>query len=85
MKKLTKAYNYIVNSKWAMLAVCFLAGNFGVHRFLQKRWITGILMVLLSFIGLSGIWTLIDFILIATGKLGVKTAKQKRTTVNATL
>jgi TM2 domain-containing membrane protein YozV len=48
-----------------MLLLCFFLGSFGVHRFYAGRIGSGILMLLT--IGGLGIWTLIDFVMIATG------------------
>lgn len=50
----------------AALLLCFFLGSLGVHRFYTGKVGTGILM-LLTFGGL-GIWTIIDFIIIAVGK-----------------
>lgn len=47
------------------LLLCFFLGFLGVHRFYVGKVGTGILM-LLTFGGL-GIWTLIDFVMIAVG------------------
>jgi len=47
------------------LLLCFFLGMLGVHRFYVGKIGTGILM-LLTFGGL-GIWSLIDFIIIACG------------------
>lgn len=47
------------------LLLCFFLGVFGVHRFYVGKIITGLLM-LLTFGGF-GIWSLIDFIMIAVG------------------
>ena len=48
------------------ILICFFLGGIGVHRFWVGKIGTGVLM-LLTFGGL-GIWTLIDFIMIVTGK-----------------
>ncbi len=51
---------------WAlMLLLCFFLGAFGVHRFYAGKNTSGILMFLT--LGIFGIWTLIDFVLILTG------------------
>lgn len=47
------------------LLLCFFLGVLGVHRFYVGKIFTGILM-LITFGGL-GIWSLIDFIMIAVG------------------
>ena len=63
------------NSKSLVVALllCFFLGFLGVHRFYLGRIGTGIIMLVLSLSGMgffiSGIWILIDLILIATGKL----------------
>jgi TM2 domain-containing membrane protein YozV len=54
----------------AALLLCFFVGSFGVHRFYVGKVGTGILM-LVTFGGL-GVWTLIDFIMIAIGKFSDK-------------
>lgn len=51
--------------------LCFFFGAFGFHRFYVGKVGTGILQLLT--LGLLGIWTLIDFIMILTG--GFKDAK----------
>lgn len=48
------------------LLLCFFLGGLGVHRFYVGKVGTGILMLLT--LGGLGIWTLIDFIMIAIGK-----------------
>lgn len=50
----------------ATLLLCFFLGSLGVHRFYAGKIGTGILMLLT--LGGLGIWTLVDFIMIAVGK-----------------
>ena len=52
---------------WTLFLVCLFVGNLGIHRFMMGDITNGILM-LLTFGG-CGIWTLIDLINIATGKM----------------
>jgi TM2 domain-containing membrane protein YozV len=47
------------------LLLCFFLGTFGVHRFYVGKVGTGLLQ-LVTFGGL-GIWTMVDFIMIAVG------------------
>jgi len=54
----------------AALLLCFFVGTFGIHRFYVGKIGTGILM-LVTFGGF-GLWTLIDFIMIAIGKFSDK-------------
>jgi hypothetical protein len=54
------------NNRWiTCLLLCWFLGIFGVHRFYTGHIGLGILQ-LLTF-GACGIWTFIDFIIIATG------------------
>ena len=55
------------------LLLCFFLGIFGVHRFYVGKVGTGILMILT--LGGLGIWSLIDFIMIACGKFTDKEGK----------
>jgi hypothetical protein len=50
-----------------LLIACIFAGSLGVHRFMMGDTTNGILMLLT--LGGCGIWTLIDLIAIATGKM----------------
>jgi TM2 domain-containing membrane protein YozV len=54
----------------AALLLCFFLGTLGVHRFYVGKIGTGILMLIT--VGGFGIWTLIDFIMIAVGKFSDK-------------
>jgi TM2 domain-containing membrane protein YozV len=47
------------------LALCFLLGCLGGHRFYLKKYATGVLQLLT--LGGAGIWAVIDFIFIACG------------------
>lgn len=47
------------------ILLCFFLGMFGAHRFYAGKILTGILSLLT--LGGLGIWTLIDFIIIACG------------------
>ncbi len=52
------------------LVLCFFVGTLGIHRFYVGKVGTGILMLVT--VGGFGIWTLIDFIMIAIGKFSDK-------------
>ena len=47
------------------LLLCFFLGGLGVHRFYVGKIGTGILMIVT--LGGLGIWTLVDFVMIAVG------------------
>ena len=47
------------------LLLCFFLGGIGVHRFYVGKIGTGILMIVT--LGGLGIWTLVDFVMIAVG------------------
>jgi TM2 domain-containing membrane protein YozV len=61
-------------SRLAALLLCFFVGIFGIHRFYVGKVGTGILELLT--IGGLGIWTFIDFILIALGEFKDKQGKK---------
>lgn len=58
-------------SRTATFLFAFFLGAFGIHRFYVGKTGSGIAMLLLtlSFVGLlvTGIWSLIDWIIVATG------------------
>jgi len=60
--------------KSSALLLCFFLGVFGVHRFYVGKTGTGILW--LFTLGLMGIGTLVDFIMIATGSFKDKEKRQ---------
>ncbi|WP_273718538.1 MULTISPECIES: TM2 domain-containing protein [Bartonella] len=68
------------NSKIMFALLCWVAGIFGVHRFMVGRVRTGVLMLVLSLsvVGLmiTGIWAIVDFILILAGKFTDKNGNQ---------
>ncbi|QEE09140.1 TM2 domain-containing protein [Bartonella kosoyi] len=68
------------NSRIMFALLCWCAGIFGVHRFMVGRVRTGVLMLVLSLsvVGLmiTGVWAIVDFILILAGKFTDKNGNQ---------
>jgi TM2 domain-containing membrane protein YozV len=64
-------------SRLAALLLCFFLGHFGIHRFYVGKVGTGIIWLLT--VGLFGIGTFVDFIMIIVGsfkdKKGARVAK----------
>ena len=52
-------------SRLVALLLCFFLGTLGIHRFYVGKIGTGILMIIT--LGLFGIWTFIDLIIIIVG------------------
>ena len=56
-----------VSQDWLVcLLLCIFVGAFGGHRFYTKKFGTAILMILTA--GGCGVWTIIDLIMIISGK-----------------
>lgn len=56
-----------INKKWLItLLLCIFVGNFGIHRFYNKKIATGIIQLIT--LGCFGIWTLVDLIFIVLGE-----------------
>ncbi|MBB4076835.1 TM2 domain-containing membrane protein YozV [Bartonella fuyuanensis] len=68
------------HSKIKFAMICWVTGIFGVHRFMVGKVWTGVLMLILSlsFFGLmiTGIWAIVDFIVILAGKFTDKDGNQ---------
>ncbi|GAA5095324.1 NINE protein [Bartonella acomydis] len=67
-------------SKPMLAMICWFTGVFGVHRFMVGKMRTGALMLALSLslagLMVTGIWAIVDFIVIAAGKFTDKDGKQ---------
>lgn len=67
-------------SKPMLALICWVSGVFGIHRFMVGKVKTGFLMLILSLsiVGLmvTGIWAIIDFIVIVAGRFTDKDGKQ---------
>ncbi|MBX4336210.1 NINE protein [Bartonella raoultii] len=67
-------------SKMMLALICWVSGIFGVHRFMVGKVKTGALMLILSLsiVGLmiTGIWAIVDFIVIVAGRFTDKDGKQ---------
>jgi len=61
-------------SRLAALLLCFCFGAFGIHRFYVGKVGTGLIQ--LFTLGVLGIWTLIDFILIIVGSFSDKQGRK---------
>ncbi len=54
------------DNKWLItLLLCFFLGTLGMHRFYTKHVSVGVIQLLT--LGVCGIWTLVDFIIILVG------------------
>jgi TM2 domain-containing membrane protein YozV len=65
---------YSDKSRLVALLLCFFLGIFGAHRFYVGKIGTGLLQFFT--VGGLGIWTLVDFILIAIGEFTDKRGKK---------
>lgn len=57
-----------ISIKWlATLLCCLFLGNLGIHRFINGKYLSGVLQLILFFVcyPICLIWTIIDFIYIA--------------------
>lgn len=57
-----------ISIKWLVtLLCCLFLGNFGIHRFINGKYLSGALQLILYFVcyPICLIWTIIDFIYIA--------------------
>ncbi|EJF81660.1 hypothetical protein MCQ_00358 [Candidatus Bartonella washoeensis Sb944nv] len=68
------------NFKLMLALICWVTGVFGVHRFIVGKVKTGALMLILSLtvfgLIITGIWAIVDFIIIVAGKFTDKNGDQ---------
>ncbi|WP_455481177.1 TM2 domain-containing protein [Bartonella sp. B12(2025)] len=68
------------HSRIMFALICWFAGIFGVHRFMVGKVGTGALMLILSLslagLMVTGIWAIIDFVVIVAGKFTDKNGNQ---------
>lgn len=69
MSKIKNKLHNVIDNKWFLFTMCVLLGQFGIHRFLMRRWTTGVLLFICSLFGLGSAWSMIDAVLIALNKL----------------
>ena len=60
-------------NRWILAVICFFLGSLGIHRFVVGKIGTGILWLLT--LGVFGIGTLVDFIMILVGSFKDKEGK----------
>jgi len=59
---------YSSKNKVTCALFCFFLGALGAHRFYVKKTGTAVIMLLLCWTGISGVWAIVDFILILMNK-----------------
>ncbi|MET3590019.1 TM2 domain-containing membrane protein YozV [Bartonella silvatica] len=68
------------SSKVMLALICWVAGLFGVHRFMVGKVKTGALMLILSLtifgVLITAIWMMVDFIVIVAGKFTDKNGNE---------
>ena len=68
--------NYLNGQNKTIVAViCFFLGSIGIHNFMMGEKKKGVFKILFSFIGLSYIFSIVDFVKIITGSYVVNTDK----------
>ncbi|WP_208433834.1 NINE protein [Bartonella taylorii] len=68
------------NFKLMLALICWFTGVFGVHRFMVGKVRTGALMLILSLtlagLVITGIWAIVDFIVIVSGRFTDKDGRK---------